>query len=277
MQTVFKKLTVVPVKLPGASSNTWALPIIIGCLALAFSVRLQAESSSLPTAIVKIKPSIVAVGTFMAKRNPRAQFLGTGFAVQDGSLVVTNAHVVPPSLDVALKEELAVFYREKNEDKAILAKLLVIDTAHDIAVLKLAGARLPPVKLGQTNAVREGQLYAFTGYPMGMVLGLYPVTHRGIVSTISPNAIPMITPGAIGPHMLKQLKKPYDVFQLDATAYPGNSGSPLYDPDSAEVVGIINKVFVQESKEYALSKPSGISYAIPVEHIENLLKEKSLK
>jgi serine protease Do len=76
--------------------------------------------------------------------------------------------------------------------------------------------------------------------------------------------------------MLKQLQHPYTVFQLDATAYPGNSGSPLYEMDTGAVVGIVNKVFVQESKENALSKPSGISYAIPVNHIEKLLTEQSL-
>ena len=76
--------------------------------------------------------------------------------------------------------------------------------------------------------------------------------------------------------LLRRLQSPYNVFQLDATAYPGNSGSPLYDPDTGEVIGVINKVFVQESKENVLSKPSGISYAIPVNHIQNLLKEKGL-
>jgi serine protease Do len=239
--------------------------------------QAYAEVSALPSAIAKIKPSIVAVGTFMAKRNPRAEFLGTGFAVGDGSLIVTNAHVVPPGMDYEHKEEIAVFYRADNEDKVVLAKLVALDPAHDIAVLKLAGAKLPAIKLGNVALVREGQLYAFTGYPMGMVLGLYPVTHRGIVSAISPNAIPMIIPGHINPKIIKHLQKPYDVFQLDATAYPGNSGSPLYNAETGDVVGIINKVFVQESKESVLSKPSGISYAIPVDHIEKLLLEKKLK
>jgi S1-C subfamily serine protease len=58
-------------------------------------------------------------------------------------------------------------------------------------------------------------------------------------------------------------------FQLDATACPGNSGSPLYQPDIGQVVGIINKVFIQESKETIIQKPSGISYAIPVNHCKS--------
>jgi S1-C subfamily serine protease len=86
----------------------------------------------------------------------------------------------------------------------------------------------------------------------------------------------MLTSAQINPKLLRRLEEPYNVFQLDATAYPGNSGSPLYDPNSGGVIGVINKVFVQESKENILSKPSGISYAIPINHIEKLLKDKGL-
>ena len=61
------------------------------------------------------------------------------------------------------------------------------------------------------------------------------------------------------------------VFQLDATAFPGNSGSPLYDPATGEVVGILNMVFVKATKESALTQPSGISYAIPSRFLIELL------
>lgn len=64
----------------------------------------------------------------------------------------------------------------------------------------------------------------------------------------------------------------FPVFQLDATAYPGNSGSPLYDPQTAEVIGVVNMVFVKGSKEAALSQPSGITYANPAVHVQALLQ-----
>lgn len=249
--------------------------LLLCCFML--SAHSHAELSSLPATLVKIKPGVVAVGSFMAKRNPRAQVLGTGFAIGNGSIIVTNAHVIPSSLDVEHREEIAVFYRQGNEDKALAVKLIALDNDHDVAILKLVDSKLPALKLGNASVVREGQLYAFTGYPMGMVLGLYPVTHRAMVSAISPNAIPMMIPKNISPKLVKRLQSPYDVFQLDATAYPGNSGSPLYDIETGEVMGIVNKVFVQESKESVLSKPSGISYAIPVSHIQKLLNDKGLK
>ncbi len=134
-----------------------------------------------------------------------------------------------------------------------------------------------PMRLGDSNKVREGEPYAFTGYPIGMVLGLNPVTHRAIISAISPIAIPAHTSQRLNAKMIQRLTDPYEVFQLDATAYPGNSGSPLYDPKSGEVVGIINKVFVQETKENLLERPSGISYAIPIKYALSLLSANGIK
>jgi S1-C subfamily serine protease len=213
----------------------------------------------------------------MPKRSPRANFLGTGFVVGAGNLVITNAHVVPEKLDSEHFEQVAIFYRQGDDQKMGTATTVAIDKEHDLAVLKIAdGSTLPALKLGDASTVREGQVYAFTGYPIGMVLGLYPVTHRGMVSAITPNVIPTIHSGQINPKLLRRLDAPYNVFQLDATGYPGNSGSPLYDVDSGVVIGVIDKVFVQESKENILSHPSGITYAIPVDYVQSLLKNNKL-
>ncbi|MGJ8680887.1 hypothetical protein [Paraglaciecola sp.] len=65
--------------------------------------------------------------------------------------------------------------------------------------------------------------------------------------------------------------------ELDITAYPGNSGSSLHDAHNGKVVGILNKVFVKESKESVLEKPSGISYAIPVKYLIELAKREGLE
>ncbi|CAA9892288.1 Serine protease [Candidatus Methylobacter favarea] len=250
--------------------------LLLGLITI-YSVQTSYADPILANIIEKIKPSIVAIGTFMPKRNPRAVFLGTGFAAGKGNIVVTNAHVIPSKLDYEHLEQIAVFYRKGKEEKAILAKVVALDNEHDLVVLKLEQGQLPPVKLGNVSEVREGQLFAFTGYPIGMVLGLYPVTHRGIVSAISPNIIPMLRSQQLNMKLFRRLQNPYDVFQLDATAYPGNSGSPLYDIATGNVIGVINKVFVQESKENLLSNPSGISYAIPINHLDKLLKDKGLQ
>jgi len=252
-------------------------------------VAAPARSAELAETVAKIKSSIVAVGTVQPARQPSAQFLATGFVVGQGAHVITNAHGLPDLLDPQTKETLAIFIgRGKQIESRPATKLaidpihdLAIDPIHDLALLKFEGAPLPPLRLGQSKPSREGQEVAFTGFPLGVVLGLFPVTHTGIISAISPIAIPAAEAGAIPAaeaglldgYTLKRLRQePYDVFQLDATAYPGNSGSPLYEPGTGRVVGVINKVFVQQSKEAALEKPSGITYAIPIQHAQTLLK-----
>ncbi len=228
----------------------------------------------LPETVAQVKPSILAVGTFQRTRSPPAVFRGTGFAVADGRYVLTCAHVLPDSLDQA--EILAVFYHAQGKDRLRQAKAVVTDLAHDLALLKISGDPLPALALGDSSRVREGETYAFTGYPIGMVLGLYPVTHLGLIASITSIAVPALRADKLDLKLLPRLNKPYAVFQLDATAYPGSSGSPLYHPETGAVVGIINKVFVQESKENLLSNPSGISYAIPIEHARKLLEKQRL-
>ncbi len=251
------------------------LRLILLLVAIAAVNNVRADIDLAET-VEKVKPSIVAIGTYMPKRSPRAVFRGTGFVIGDGSLVVTNAHVLPTSLQTENRERIAVFIKKNGKDRLYSVHKLAVDKDHDIALLKLEGERLSPLVLDKSSKVREGQLYAFTGYPIGMVLGLYPVTHRGIISAISPIVIPMIKSRQLNAELFRRLRHPYKVYQLDATAYPGNSGSPLYHPGTGKVIGIINKVFVKESKETVLSKPSGISYAIPIVHLRNLLKEKNL-
>jgi len=110
-----------------------------------------------------------------------------------------------------------------------------------------------------------------------MVFGLHPVTHRGTISAITPIVIPQLSGQQLEKKVLVRLRSPYDVFQLDATAYPGNSGSPLYDPATGQVVGILNKAFIQSTKESAIEKPSGISYAVPINSLRELLKKVGIQ
>ena len=64
----------------------------------------------------------------------------------------------------------------------------------------------------------------------------------------------------------------FDIYQLDATAYPGNSGGPVLDAVTGRVVAVVNMVLIKAGRESALSQPTGISYAIPVRHLQELLR-----
>lgn len=259
------------------------LRMLLGCCCGVFSpvghvvAATGLESEQLPTTVERIKPSIVAIGTSLPTRRPPHRFVGTGFVVGDGTYVLTNAHVVPRNIASDQKEILVVFAGEVSGAGARTATLVADDPVHDLSLLKISGAPLPAFKLGDSDRVREGEVYAFTGFPMGMILGFHPATHRGMISAVTPMVQPQEASQQLDTKLIKRLRAPFDVFQLDATAYPGNSGSPLYHPSTGEVVAILNMVFVKESKETVLEKPSGIAYAIPVNFAVDLLRKSEVK
>jgi S1-C subfamily serine protease len=231
------------------------------------------ETTGLPETIARIKESVVGIGTYEKMRRPPAIVFATGFAVLDGKHVLTNAHAIPEKLDTQHKEFLALFVGQGQDAAVLEATVAAVDEDHDLCLLSFEAKALPPMALGDTSKVKEGEIYAFTGYPIGAVLGLYASTHRGMVSAVTPIAIPSNAIRPLDKKLANRLRSPYTVFQLDATAYPGNSGSPLYDVKTGEVIGIINKVFVQGTKENAITDPSGITYAIPVQHAKKLIND----
>ena len=239
-------------------------------------VAQQATAQLLPDVIDKVRPAVVGVGTARPVRQPLAKgppqrFLGTGFVVGNGRQVITNYHVVPTDIDTENKETLAIFTGRGRDTKIRSAVLVRSDPEHDLALLEIDGEPLPTLILAKGATVREGESIAFTGFPIGVVLGLYPVTHRGIISVITPTVIPATNSRKLSAAQVRRMKNPFNVYQLDATAYPGNSGSPVYRANSGLVIGVINSVFVKESKESVLQKPSGISYAIPVRYVHELM------
>ena len=203
-------------------------------------------------------------------------FRGTGFAVVDGQHVLTNQHVLPREGDLSSTEELVVFRPVKGKAEILPVKVVAEDAGHDIAILRLIGKRLPPLEMAAAEKAEEGQAIAFTGFPIGPVLGLHPVTHRGIISAVTPIATPSPTSRSLDAKTVRRLRDRFSVYQLDATAYPGNSGSPVYDMESGTVLAIIGSVFVKESKERLLQDPSGITYAIPIEHAVQLLRQNGI-
>ncbi|OMH25661.1 serine protease [Motiliproteus sp. MSK22-1] len=242
------------------------------CLALIFVFGMEPRPSAaaLADTIEQIKPAVVGVGTFQPTRRPRSKLLGTGFAVS-GRYVLTNYHVAGVDLDKENREHLIVFVGTGAKPKRLKAKLVKSDKVHDLAVLEV-DFPIPSVRLSDTRVQREGTEVAFTGFPIGAVLGLYPVTHRGLISSVTPIAIPSSASKLLSANKIKRLRNPTLVYQLDATAYPGNSGSPLFLPETGEVIGILNMVHVKTTKEDVLSKPSGISFAIPIKHAVELIR-----
>jgi S1-C subfamily serine protease len=239
-----------------ALGATWALP----------------GRADLPSVIAANKPSVLPVGTFSATANPRFGFRGTGFVVGDGTLIATNFHVLPPAGE-SEGGAVMVVLASRTESTLRRAEVVATDRPHDLALLKIEGAPLVPLTLDEPGRVREGQAVALMGFPIGGTLGFAPVTHRGIVASITTAALPAATSQSLDPRAILRLREGnFELLQLDATAYPGNSGGPLFDADTGRVVGIVNMVLVKGGRESALSNPTGISYAVPVRYLHELIK-----
>ena len=233
-----------------------------------------AVAQDLAATIAKVKPSVVIVGTFKPTNSPRFSLRGTGFVVGDGNLTVTNAHVIPDGAEVDPDARVVVQVRLSQSDLQMrLAKVLEVDKLHDLALLRFDGPPVPALTLRDSDTAREGQSIAFTGFPIGGALGFSAVTHRGMISSITAIALPTANAQQLNARTIASLRSgSFDIFQLDATAYPGNSGGPMFDIETGQVLGVINMVFVKGTKESALTSPSGISYAIPSKFVTQLLE-----
>ena len=162
------------------------------------------------------------------------------------------------------------------------AELVEVDKAHDLALLRFEGSPLPILPLLATiptiptsaapAAAREGQRVAFIGFPLGGALGFSPVTHRGSISSIAAVALPSPTARQLDDRSINRIREgSFELLQLDATAYPGNSGGPLFDADTGDLLGVVNMVALKGTRESALTNPSGIAYAIPARFVLRLI------
>ena len=237
-----------------------------------------ASAADLPGLIAAARPSVLPVGSFSATDSPRFGFRGTGFVVGDGTLVATNFHVLAPGADTSEPgtgpQMMVMLGRSGEQSIGRRARVVATDRARDLALLRIEGPPLKPLELAEAGSAREGQDIALMGFPIGGTLGFAPVTHRGIVASITTAALPAATASNLDPRALLRLREGnFELLQLDATAYPGNSGGPVFDATTGRVIGVVNMVLVKAGRESALSAPTGISYAVPVAALRALMAE----
>lgn len=246
-----------------------------GLMAFAFTSHAH-DLNHLPNLAATAKQSVVGVGVYNPLSAPRYQLLGTGFVVRSRggrTIIATNHHVVNGKAFDADKAQISVHVGEGKDVQFYKARLLAEDKRADVALIEI-NAKLPMLPLAKkSHQAPAATQVMISGLPIGSVLGLYTATHIGYVSAYVPQAIPQSNASQLSIEMIKRLRDPLFVYQLDVTAYPGNSGSPVIDVQTGEVIAIINSVLVKSTREQVLSDPSGISYAIPVAEIHKLMKK----
>jgi S1-C subfamily serine protease len=181
---------------------------------------LDAYSQAVIHVVDRVSPSVVNVR--------RGRSGGSGVIVAPDGYALTNAHVVDGAREVAVT---------LDSGTELTAGVVGIDSATDLAVIRILGTGFPAAELADTESLRVGQLVIAIGDP----LGFHSTVTTGVVSALGRSL------SARDGRVIE------NVIQTDAALNPGNSGGPLVDTH-AKVVGINTAI---------IPTAQGICFAIP--------------
>jgi serine protease Do len=165
--------------------------------------------------------------------------LGSGFVFDPSGLILTNQHVIEGATSIA------VVFRNQERRRA---EAIGSDPQTDVAVLRVDGADLPHLVLGDSQQLRVGDWVLAIGNPFGL-------SHTVSAGIISAKGRTRTDVKGLDPAGY------YDFLQTDASINPGNSGGPLLDL-SGQVVGINTAI---------KADANSIGFAIPIAMVKELL------
>jgi Do/DeqQ family serine protease len=171
---------------------------------------------------------------------PMQRGLGSGVIVTADGYILTNNHVV---------EDAATIKVELSDRRVMDAKLIGADPPSDLAVLKVDGKNLPVVPIGDSNAMRVGDIVLAVGNP----LGVGQTVTMGIVS-----AKGRATGLGNGSYE--------DFLQTDAPINQGNSGGALVN-SNGELIGINSQILSPSGGNI------GIGFAVPSLMAKNVMDQ----
>lgn len=188
-------------------------------------------------ALARILPSVVEI--YGGRTSRIADNIGAGVAV-DGRHILTNYHLVANMSEIEADIN--------GEIRA--AELVGVDPEIDIAVLRVAGVKMPPAVFADDSDLRRGDLVFAVGNPFGLGRS----ASMGIVSAIGRD--------------LADTPRRESFIQTDAAINPGSSGGALANI-RGEVVGINSVLFTRDSSGGA----QGIGFAVPMTAVRRSLRD----
>ena len=166
--------------------------------------------------------------------------LGSGVIVSNDGYILTNNHVVEQSARIQV---------ELSDRRVLDAKLIGADAPSDLAVIKIDATDLPVVAIGDSTAVRVGDLVLAVGNP----LGVGQTVTMGIVSAKGRAT-------GLGDGSYE------DFLQTDASINQGNSGGALVNT-AGELVGINSQILSPSGGNI------GIGFAVPSNMAKNVMDQ----
>lgn len=165
--------------------------------------------------------------------------------------IITNAHVVAAGRSEKLTLRL-------HDGREIEAQLLALDPEHDLAALRAHAHGLRAASIGDSSALRLGEVVVAIGNPWGIEAAVT----TGIVAAHAPADPDIDLEPAIPSEMERGVRRfsRIDLVQADIRLYPGNSGGPLLDA-RGRVIGVNSMV------------GGGLGFAIPSNTVRRFLDE----
>lgn len=198
------------------------------------------EALSLSEVYDKCSDSVVAITSLAGE----GQYIwGSGIIMTPDGYILTNAHV----LEGATESTVTLW-----DDREYTASLVGVDSASDLAVIKIDVAALPAAEFC-SDTVSVGEAVAAIGNPLGPELR--GTMTDGIISAISRD--------------ITYTGHPMTLIQTNVAINEGNSGGPLLNM-YGQVVGMTSMKLVSA---YAGSSIDGIGFAIPVDTIKSVADE----
>lgn len=207
------------------------------CVSLLAPPDVQGEAgpADFVSVVASTDGSVAHVTTLMGDAQaPRSRddAVGAGFVYSADGLIVTSRHILQGAKRVLVK---------LRDHPVQNARVVGVDDATDVALLKVGLSGLRPLQLGDARSLRKGQWVLAAGSPFHLPRSF----SVGIVSGLGRSGVGT------------SLKGYEDFIQTDAASNVGNSGGPLMNA-SGEVVGMMTAILSRTGRS------QGVGLAVPI-------------